>query len=244
MSSEVKVLFINGSPRRYGQSSQLMNIAIRGARDAGAHIDVVYLYDHVIKPCLGCVSDNTKYCRFPCIIDDDDFNIVAKKVVESDGLVIVTPVYWYSPSGLLKNFIDRLTSLENMIFHGSRSLLEGKVVGFIATGLDSGVFMTISYLMAVLNSMGAIVAPWSMAYTHIEDVTMDEGALRDAYNVGYLVVETVKAIKRYGSHIGYKPNVDIASLKKIVEEHRASTELSKTERIRLIEELLSRNSSR
>ncbi|MEM0031244.1 MAG: flavodoxin family protein [Desulfurococcaceae archaeon] len=226
-----RVIIIEGSPRKYGSSSQLAQVAIRGIEDAGGEAELVFLYDYTIKPCIGCVSENTKYCKFPCLIDDDDFNRIAEKILESDGLIIATPVYWYAPSGVLKNFIDRLTSLENMIFHTGRSLLEGKVVGFIATGLDSGVFMAISYLMAVLNSMGAVVAPWSMAYSHLEDVTKDEGALKDAYNVGYLVTETAKIMKQNGSHIGYKPNLDTGKLVDLVTRYRDETSVVRERRL-------------
>jgi hypothetical protein len=121
--------------------------------------------------------------------------------------------------------------LENMIFHTGRSLLEGKVVGFIATGLDSGVFMAISYLMAVLNSMGAIVAPWSMAYSHLEDVSKDDGALKDAYNVGYLVTEMTKVVKQYNSNIGYKPILNTEKLAEIVKMYREETENEKKRRL-------------
>jgi len=205
------VLVMIGSPRKYGSSTQLAHIATKGVKDAGGRAELLYLYDYDIRPCIGCASDNVKYCKFPCVINDD-FNEIGEKIIESDGIIIVTPVYWYAPSGVLKNLIDRLTSLENMVFHGSKSLLEGKVAGFIATGLDSGTSMTIAYLMFVLNSMGAMIAPWSMAYSHVDDVTKDEKALCDAYNVGYLVVETIKAVKSYGKRIGYNKGVDVKEL--------------------------------
>ncbi|MCC6042014.1 MAG: flavodoxin family protein [Candidatus Verstraetearchaeota archaeon] len=208
------VLIITGSPRRYGSSTQLAHVAMKGVEDAGGRAEVLYLYDYDIKPCIGCASDNVKYCKFPCVVDDD-FNEIGEKIVESDGIILVTPVYWYAPSGVLKNLVDRLTSMENMISHGGRSLLEGKVAGFIATGLDSGTSMAIAYLMFVLNSMGVVIAPWSMAYSHMEDVAKDEKALRDAYNVGYLVVETIKAVKNYGKHIGYNNDADVKELAEI-----------------------------
>jgi hypothetical protein len=63
--------------------------------------------------------------------------------------------------------------------------------------------------------MGAVIAPWSMAYSHMDDVTKDEKALRDAYNVGYLVVETIKAMKSYGKPIGYNEDVDVKELTEI-----------------------------
>lgn len=208
------VLVMIGSPRKYGSSTQLAYVAVKGVEDAGGKAEVLHLYDYDIEPCIGCVSDNVKYCKFPCVLDDD-FNEIGKKIIESDGIILVTPVYWYAPSGTLKNLIDRLTSMENMVFHGGRSLLEGKVASFIATGLDSGTSMTIAYLMLVLNSMGALIAPWSMAYSHMDDVTKDEKALRDAYNVGYLVVETIKAMKSYGKPIGYNEDVDVKELTEI-----------------------------
>lgn len=231
MNIKPKILIIEGSPRKYGSSAQLVQVAIRGIEEAGGEAEVLFLYDYIIKPCIGCVSENTKYCKFPCVIEDDDFNKIAEKIIAFDGLIIATPVYWYAPSGMLKNFIDRLTSLENMIFHTGRSLLEGKVVGFIATGLDSGVFMAISYLMAVLNSMGAIVAPWSMAYSHLEDVSKDDGALKDAYNVGYLVTEMIKVVKQYNSNIGYKPILNTEKLAEIVKMYREETENEKKRRL-------------
>ncbi|MEM4718033.1 MAG: flavodoxin family protein [Desulfurococcaceae archaeon] len=241
MNDQIKILFINGSPRKYGSSTQLMQIAIQGVRDAGGVEEVVYLYDHTIKQCIGCVSEDTKHCKYPCLINDDDFNRIAENIISADGVIIATPVYWYAPSGVLKNFIDRLTCLENMIFHSGRSLLEGKVAGFIVTGLDSGVFMTVSYLMSVLNSMGVIIAPWSMAYTHVDDVLKDENALRDAYNVGYLVVEVIRALRRYGLHIGYRPDIDMNKIREVLIKYREKSMNERDVRIREIMRLQSTN---
>lgn len=239
MEYRPKVIILNGSPRKYGSSMQLSIVAAKGVRDAGGIPEVISLADYRIKPCMGCVSDGNKYCRFPCIIADDDFNAIAERLLESDGFIISTPVYWYAPSGVLKNFIDRLTSMEHMIFHSGRSLLEGKVAGFIATGLDSGVMYAIAYLAIVMSSMGVHVIPWSMAYSHLEDVTKDEQALRDSYNVGLIVTETAKALRKYG-HIGYKPDVNIGELAKIAAEYRASMEGQVKKRLEELEELLSR----
>jgi len=107
MSIELKprVLICIASPRKYGVVAQLSQIAIRGVLDAGGEVEVVYLYDYQIKPCLGCVSDSVKYCKFPCIISDDDFNKLAEQLIRSDGLILATPAYWYAPSGQLKTLL-------------------------------------------------------------------------------------------------------------------------------------------
>jgi multimeric flavodoxin WrbA len=202
----VKVLAINASPRKYGSSYKLLRVAVEAARYAGAEVSVVNLYDYTIKPCIGCVSDDQLSCRFPCVIDDDDGNALLKAMVESDALIVATPIYWYGPSGQLKNMIDRMTSLENMIFISGRSLLEGKVGGFIASGADSGNIVTISYLMVVANSMGILIPPWGLAYYLDQGDPLESSeAVLDAANVGYLVARAAQGLHprelRYDPHL-------------------------------------------
>ncbi len=195
-SDTVNVLGIHASPRKYGLTYKLLRIALEAARDEGASVKLIHLYDYNIKPCLGCVSDDIMACRFPCVIDDDDFNALGKLVLESDAFIISTPVYWYMVSGHLKNFIDRLTSMENMIYHIGRSLLEGKVAGFIAVGNDTGALNTIAWLMVTLNSMGVHVPAWALAYHESpRPVEENEAALLDAANVGRIVVKAAKLLR-------------------------------------------------
>ncbi|ABN69315.1 NADPH-dependent FMN reductase [Staphylothermus marinus F1] len=212
--SDVNILIINASPRKYGDSTKLSAIAEKGVLDAGGKPEKIFLYDYNIKECMGCVSDDQKICRFPCIIRDDDFNMLGEKVLGSDGFIVVSPIYWYSVPGRLKNFIDRMTSMENMIVHIGRSLLEGKVAGFIVTGSDSGSLLEIAYLMVVMNSMGIHIPAWALAYHHsMEEVLNDEQAVRDSYNVGFIVTIAAKMLKERKQW--YKSDVDIEELRKI-----------------------------
>jgi multimeric flavodoxin WrbA len=202
VSGGVKVLGIDGSPRRYGETHKLLRVALRAAEEEGAQTELIRLYDYKIKPCIGCVSDNVKLCRFPCVINDDDFNELARKVLESDALIFASPVYWYNVTSVMKNFIDRLTSMENMIHHTGRSLLEGKVAAFIAVGNDTGALNAIAWLMVTLNSMGVHVPAWSLAYhERLEPVASNRAALLDAANLGRNVVLAAKLLK--GGHVWY-----------------------------------------
>ncbi len=190
-----KVLLINASPRDGGWSQKLLLAANYGVLDAKGESEIVHLYKYVIKPCIGCVSSNPKDCKFPCLIEDDDFNKLGEKIANSQGLIIATPLYWYMVSGQLKNLIDRLTSMENMIFHVGRSLLDGKVAGFLAVGNDSGSITAISYLMVTFNSMGVHIPPWALAYHHSKaDILDNREAILNAYNVGYNVVKAAKKV--------------------------------------------------
>ncbi|MEM1622739.1 MAG: flavodoxin family protein [Sulfolobales archaeon] len=189
----VKVLAINASPRKYGNSYKLLRVAVEASKFAGASVEILHLYDYSIGPCLGCVSDEQLACKYPCLIDADDGNKVLNKIVDSDAIIISTPIYWYGPSGLLKNLIDRMTSIENMIFISGKSLLEGKVAGFIAVGADSGNIAAISYLMIVMNSMGALIPPWALAYYLGQgDALQNKESVLDAANLGFLVTKAAQ----------------------------------------------------
>jgi len=201
-----RILAINASPRKYGSSYKLLRVAVEAARYAGAEVSVVHLYDYIVKPCIGCVSDEQLSCRFPCVVDDDDGNELLKAVVKSDAVIVSTPVYWYGPSGQLKNLIDRMTSLENMIFVSGRSLLEGKVGGFIASGADSGNIAAISYLMVVANSMGMLIPPWGLAYYLGQGDPLESlEAVLDAANVGYLVARAAQGL--HPKELRYDPQL-------------------------------------
>ena len=196
MGEEVSVLGIHASPRKYGAAYKLLRVALEAAREEGARVGLLHLYDYAVKPCEGCVSDDVKACRFPCVVDDDDFNALGEVMLRYDAYIIATPVYWYSVSGVLKNFVDRLTSMENMIYHTGRSLLEGKVAAFIAVGNDTGALMTIAWLMVTLNSMGVHVPAWALAYHESrQPVEENEAALLDAANLGRIVVRAARLLR-------------------------------------------------
>ncbi len=203
----IKVLGINASPRKYGGTAKLLHLALEAARREGAETEFIHLYDHEIKPCLGCLSDVQGACRPPCVINDD-MRILYDKVLGADGIIIATPVYWYGPSGHLKNFIDRLTAFENMALLGDKSWVEGKVAGAIAVGADSGEIMAISYILSTLNSMGMLVPPWALAYTKLSTNALeDRNAAMDAANVGLIVARTAKLVKYHGPSQWYEPQL-------------------------------------
>lgn len=64
---------------------------------------------------------------------DDDFKDLALKMIVSECVIFVTPVYWYAMSGQLKVFFDRLNDLTTLRQNWGRQL-KGKTMAFIATG--------------------------------------------------------------------------------------------------------------
>jgi multimeric flavodoxin WrbA len=67
-------------------------------------------------------------------------------MTSADGIIFVSGVYWFGVSGLLKNVVDRMTSLWN---NGKQvPLLNNKVVAFMSTSLEEGDVSAIAPLMA------------------------------------------------------------------------------------------------
>lgn len=118
-----KVLVIEGSPRRGGNSDTLSDAFARGAREAGHAVEKVYLRDLAIGYCADCEACRT---RDGGCVRHDDFQGLRDRVLAADVLAFVSPVYFYSVTAQLKTFFDRMYSA-----HGA---LAGKACYFITTG--------------------------------------------------------------------------------------------------------------
>lgn len=106
----MKVLAINGSPHgARGNTEQILQPFLEGAREAGAETEVIYLKDKTIKHCLGCFTCWTKTPGI-CVHKDDMADIL-KKMREADVMVYATPLYVFTMSGLMKDFMDRIIPL-------------------------------------------------------------------------------------------------------------------------------------
>ena len=104
-----KALFINGGPRKNKNTVQVMQRAMDGARDAGAEVEIVHLYDLNFKGCKSCFACKLKNAKTDgiCAIKDD-LRPVLVKAHEADVIVLGSPVYYSYPTGELRSFMERL----------------------------------------------------------------------------------------------------------------------------------------
>lgn len=101
------ILVISTSLRRNSNSDMLAEEFIRGAQDAGNHVEKITLRDKTIGFCKGCLSCQ-EHKR--CVIHDDAPPI-AQKMGAADGIVFATPIYYYEMSGQMKTMLDRSNPL-------------------------------------------------------------------------------------------------------------------------------------
>jgi multimeric flavodoxin WrbA len=100
------ILAIYGSPRRQGNTSLLLQQAVQGAKEAGAYVDEVILRDLKMSPCLeiyGCKKTGR------CVIQDD-FQKLYDQILSCDGIMLASPIFFYTVSAHTKILMDRCQS--------------------------------------------------------------------------------------------------------------------------------------
>ena len=98
----MKVLVLNGSPRKEGTVATLLRAVAEGA---GRHeVEWVDVYDLKMHPCVACMK-----CRQSgkCVLPADDAHVVGRKIREANALVVGTPTHWGNMSSQLKLLFDR-----------------------------------------------------------------------------------------------------------------------------------------
>ena len=98
-----RILVIQGGGRPNGNTAQLVSSFVRGAEEAGHHVEVISLLKNKVNGCLGCNA-----CRYgkPCI-QKDRFNNIVPKIKDSDMFVFASPLYFWTISSMIKAFIER-----------------------------------------------------------------------------------------------------------------------------------------
>jgi multimeric flavodoxin WrbA len=125
--SKKKAIIVIGSPRKNGNCAALAERAAQGIADSGASVETFNLHEMSIKPCTACDSC-TESAEALCVIEDD-MQVLYPKLAEAGGLVIASPVYWFTMSAQTKLFMDRCYALGSPPGHG----LKGKAIGLMLT---------------------------------------------------------------------------------------------------------------
>lgn len=104
----MKVLAINGSPRKGWNTQTLVKKALDGAADAGAYTELINLYEHPIKGCLECYACKRKGNKTDglCAIRDE-MRPLLEKAHEADVIILGAPNFFGYPSGLFLAFLER-----------------------------------------------------------------------------------------------------------------------------------------
>ena len=183
----MKIVGIASSPHRNGNSVGLLREALKGAQEAGAETEEVYLPDYDITYCKGCMNClSSDRCAIP-----DDLNRLREKLVEADGLILSSPTYGLAPNARMKNFSDRIGM--HSVY---RSLLGDKYVAGIATAGAVGARRTARTLTSIADGFhrnGRVSGILGVPVGHGDAAA----ALPEAHNLGRRMVNDIRTQRKY-----------------------------------------------
>ena len=137
-----KVLILNGSPRKAGNTTALTKAFTAGAEQNTNLLEEIRVDQLNLKYCSGCLRCNVLgYCA----LCDDDFPAVLEKIEQADVLVFASPIYFHHVTAQLKKLIDRFRCLmkiritETGLLHTPTRKWDKEVVLLFALGSSDAV---------------------------------------------------------------------------------------------------------
>lgn len=124
----MSIAVIYGSSRENGNTEELTEIALHGL-----NVEKIKLRDYVVQP----IHDQ-RHAENGFTTVSDDYDSLVERMMKHDTLIFATPIYWYSMSGLMKNFIDRWSqTMRDSKFPDFKEQLGKKKAFVIAVGGDT-----------------------------------------------------------------------------------------------------------
>lgn len=142
-------LGISGSPRRDGNTDISVKIVLEGLKEGGVETEFLRIADSRIEHCEGC-----RKCMQigRCAIQGDDFDSILEKFNRASLIVLGIPIYWNSPPGAFKDFMDRTHG-----FYLNRSYFAHKKFGILSVATEGGFETHEEILQAWLKSYGGVI---------------------------------------------------------------------------------------
>ncbi len=124
----MKVIAINGSPRKSWNTATLLEKALEGARSTGAETETINLYDIDYKGCRSCFTCKREHAESygKCCINDG-LKPVLEKIEQADVLFLGSPVYFRNISGAMMSFIERFLFPKMIYSNPMSSIDKGKL---------------------------------------------------------------------------------------------------------------------
>ena len=155
----MKVLLINGSPRKEGNTATALAEVAKQLAKEGIESEIVWIGNKPIRGCAACgrcVANGLGRCVF----DDDVCNRISEKFVDVNALIIGSPVYYGQPNGALLSVIQRA-------FYSKGASISGKPAASIAVcrrGGATAAFESLNMPFQMMNMPVVTSQYWNIIY--------------------------------------------------------------------------------
>ena len=148
MSCSMKIVIINGSPRKDGTTAKILHaFENQFSTENNVQIEYINIAERNIRPCTGCMLC---YKTGKCCLDDEADRI-SELIGAADGIIIGTPTYASNVSGQLKTLIDRGHFVIEQLLHGKYAIS-------VATGVNYGNKDAAKVLDKLFGYSGALIS--------------------------------------------------------------------------------------
>lgn len=189
----MRVIGINGSARKDGNTAILINLVFEELEKRHIDTEMVQFAQTVIEPCKGCFACKGKG---NCIYRRDKFHQTFQKLVDADGIVLGSPVYSADVSANMKAFLERA----GVVVATNPGLLRHKVGASVAAVRRGGGLTAVDTMNHFLLNKEVFVVGstyWNMVYgMNIGDVMQDEEGVRNMRNLGVNMAWLMETVER------------------------------------------------
>lgn len=188
----MKVLGINSSAKKDGNTAILINRVFEALNNAGIETELVQLAGKVIEPCKACWACGSQR---NCVHRKDSFREIFEKMKEADGVLLGSPVYSANISANMQALLERAAVVGDM----NPGLFTRKVGAAVAAARRGGALQAIDNMNHFFLNHEMYVAGstyWNMGYGQMPgDVEKDQEALSNMDNLGQHIAHLLKALE-------------------------------------------------
>ena len=186
----MKVVLINGSPHRKGNTFIALSEVAGALEKEGVQTEIIQLG---IKAVQGCIACNKCAELGHCVFQDTLYNQVREALQEADGIVVGSPVYYAGPNGALCALLDR-------VFYSCSELLAYKAGASVAVcrrGGASATFDRLNKYFTILNMQVVSSQYWNSVHgMRPGEATEDAEGLQTMRMLGRNMAWLLKGVKR------------------------------------------------
>lgn len=190
----MKVLAINGSPRKGGNTSVMIDWALEEIAKEGLQVEVEQIGGRVVHGCKACGACAKTQDR-RCIQKDDPVNDLIAKMAEADGLILGSPVYFADLTPELKALIDRA----GFVSMFNKGFMRRKVGASVVVARKAGhihTFDSINHFFGIMGMFTVGSNYWNLGSAQDKgEISQDQEAEKTMRIMGANMAWIIKKIK-------------------------------------------------
>ena len=155
----MKVLLINGSPRRKGNTFLALSEVAKTLEQQGIETEIVQIGVKPVRGCIACGQCAAKQLN-KCVFDDDICNRIVEKLDSVDALIVGSPVYYGQPNGSVLSLIQRM-------FFSAGEKVKNKPAAAVCVcrrGGATAAFQTMNMPFMMMNMPVVTSQYWNIVY--------------------------------------------------------------------------------